>query len=284
MAEHEENGKGKKKHGSHGPGGHGGGDHEEHEGAPEWLISFADNVMLQMGFFVILLALNMKPASSGAGGAPTEEDQDGEQKMPPPSALLDFAIAVRQAFNNPVDMRSTDPRDLPLVRRLIERSVQGEANETGPKGRDTNVRSIRPGDHYSLGGAIGFEMGSAALTEANLHEIEMIAMHIRGRRFIIEVRGHTSAAETFQQVEKGMKLSYDRASAVAAALHRHGVEWKLIRLVACGDADRLTPIAYDTSSHRTNQRVEIIVTSETPPDDPYVKEPPVGGQADAPGQ
>lgn len=279
MSEHDqEHGKGKKKHAAHGPGGHGGGGgHEEHEGAPEWLISFADNVMLQMGFFVILLALNMKPASSGSGGAPSDEDQDGPKSTPPP-AMLDFAIAVRQAFNNPIDMRSTDPRDMPLVRRLLERSAQGDANETGPKGRDTNVRAIRPGDHYSLGGTIGFEMGSDTITPEMLREIEMIAMHIRGRRFVIEVRGHTSAAETFQQVEKGMKLSYDRAAAVAAAMSRNGVQWGLIRLVACGDSDRRTPIAYDDSAHRTNQRVEIIVTSETPPDDPYVKEPSVGGR------
>lgn len=46
-AGHEE-GHGKKGHGGHGGHGHGGG-HEEHAGAPEWLISFADNVALLMG-------------------------------------------------------------------------------------------------------------------------------------------------------------------------------------------------------------------------------------------
>ena len=44
----------------------GGGHDEEHEGAPEWLISFADMVMLIMGFFVILFALNMSPPAKAA--------------------------------------------------------------------------------------------------------------------------------------------------------------------------------------------------------------------------
>ncbi|MCL4212087.1 MAG: hypothetical protein KJZ68_15650, partial [Phycisphaerales bacterium] len=62
---HDQSGEHGKKHahkrGGHGHG-HGGGGHEEgHEGAPEWLISFADMVMLMMGFFVILFALNVNP-------------------------------------------------------------------------------------------------------------------------------------------------------------------------------------------------------------------------------
>ena len=55
----------------------GGGHDDEHEGAPEWLISFADMVMLIMGFFVILFALNMAPpATAGAGGNEEGEGTD----------------------------------------------------------------------------------------------------------------------------------------------------------------------------------------------------------------
>ena len=76
MADHDEHGEHEEGHGggSHG-GGHAAGGHEEgHEGAPEWLISFADNVALMMGFFVILLAMNMGPKGSSVNntGEPGE--------------------------------------------------------------------------------------------------------------------------------------------------------------------------------------------------------------------
>src|SRR4051812_10507126 len=105
---------GHKPHGGHGAHGAGGGGHEEaHEGAPEWLISFADNVALMMGFFVILLAMNMKePTSGGIGG----KDKNGQP--PINDALLDFQLAMRTAFNNPVSIDSTDASEQVLVNYL----------------------------------------------------------------------------------------------------------------------------------------------------------------------
>src|SRR2546422_8382074 len=81
---------------------HAGAAHEEHEGAPEWLISFADNTALMMGFFVILLAMNMKApvAHSGIG---SQDKNSG----PSPNEL-DFVIALRDAFN-PIDLASDNP-------------------------------------------------------------------------------------------------------------------------------------------------------------------------------
>lgn len=76
MSDHgEEHGEGGGSHGGSHGGGHGGGGHAEgeHEGAPEWLISFADMVMLIMGFFVIMLAMNMGPKTTAVqGGEPGE--------------------------------------------------------------------------------------------------------------------------------------------------------------------------------------------------------------------
>ena len=79
MSDHEHEGDGE-EHDSHGGGSHGAphAAHEEHhEGAPEWLISFADNVALMMGFFVILLAMNMGPKAKG------ESQEEGNGKPSP---------------------------------------------------------------------------------------------------------------------------------------------------------------------------------------------------------
>ncbi len=102
------------KHGGHGPGGHGG-EHEE-GGCPEWMISFADNTALMMGLFVILLAMNMGPkATAVMGGEPSEVETSAS---PQTESMLDFAISVREAFNNPVDMGSSEPRDEALRERI----------------------------------------------------------------------------------------------------------------------------------------------------------------------
>src|SRR5436190_2305796 len=114
---HDEAEGGHKGHGGAHGGGHGGAHEEHHEGAPEWLISFADNVALMMGFFVILLAMNMaKQTTGGIGG---KADMGGNPQEA--NSMIDFAIAVREAFNNPVDVNSTDPRERDMVKRLIER-------------------------------------------------------------------------------------------------------------------------------------------------------------------
>jgi outer membrane protein OmpA-like peptidoglycan-associated protein len=85
---------------------------------------------------------------------------------------------------------------------------------------------------------------------------------VRGHNLVIEARGHASAAEAFAKPDRGLRLSYDRALAVAEELVANGLQWGQLRVVACGDSERLVPVAYDESGHRANQRVEIIVTDQ----------------------
>jgi flagellar motor protein MotB len=257
--------------GSHG-GGHAGGGHEEgHEGAPEWLISFADNVMLQMGFFVILLALNIGEKAHG----PTSE---GEGTGQPSAAMMDFAIAVREAFNNPVDLNSSAPQDQALIRRIKQKELEGDTKEDGPPGDKQNMSSIRPSDYINLCGTVGFERGESAIPFEGSETIFEIAKRVGGHRFIVEVRGYVSSAEAAEGEDKdktsdrGMYLSYARAMAVAKQLESDGVTWRQLRVVAGGDTQRNTGRAQGAGQHRTNQRVEIVQTEELMPEDPYSQE------------
>jgi len=249
-----------KKHKSDGPP-HGGGHEEAHEGAPEWLISFADNVTLMMGFFVILFVLNMKPASAGGGNGGDPKSAGSASTLSP--EMLDVAIAIREAFNNPVDPNSSSPIDLPLVRRLIER---GESNalRDGPLGREHDVRSIRPTDYYSPAGAFEFDDHSSKISMSSRDDLDKITKLIRGYNLVIELRGHVSAAEANDAPDRGMSLSYDRALVVAEHFALQGIPWSHLRLVACGDGERLVQTTYDAEEHRRNQRVEVIVTEKVP--------------------
>ncbi|MBI1825912.1 MAG: OmpA family protein [Planctomycetes bacterium] len=254
-----------KEHGGHGGGGHGGGGHggggghEEHEGAPEWLISFADNVTLMMGFFVILLAMNLGPK----GGSPGKEQPgpEGESKEPPLS-FMDAALSIREAFNNPVDLNSIDPNDRPLVRHLLERKGKAQVEADGPKGDEHDVQSLRPSKYFSVCGAVPFEEGSSVLTPTAAESLNEVARHVRGVRLIVDVRGNVSAAEGYENPEGAMRLAFDRALAVARELVARGVEWKQIRIMSLADNDRVKSTVYDKAGHQVNQRVEIIVTDQ----------------------
>jgi flagellar motor protein MotB len=276
-------------HGSHG-GGHGGGGHAEgeHEGAPEWLISFADMVMLIMGFFVILLAMNMGPkATEAAEGAPSDQASDPAEQM-----MLDLAIGIREAFNNPVDVNSTNPAEQTLVRRLREKET-GRSVDEGPTKTGPQSESIRPTEYSAIGGRIPFDDNSPLISSIARQKIADIAAKVGQLRFIIEVRGHASPSESLRNEERGRKLAYERAMAVGQTLAAQGVPWRQIRLVACGDSDRVIARTYDRDQDRQNQRVEVILTKDVTPGDPYTREVNSGSsnaessdgeQADAPSE
>lgn len=252
-------------YGRHGPSG---GHEEPHEGAPEWLISFADNVMLQMGFFVILLALAMKAPSGGGEGKRRGEDTN--TGVPAVSAeQLDFAIAVRAAFNNPVQLDSTDARDVLLVQRLLARQRgSSEAEQEGLEGTDHDVQTIREGGLFGAGGVVPFETDSAVLDDVGRKCAVQLGTQFRGCRTMLEVRGHCSAAEAFKHPARGMELSYQRAYAVAEVLVAQGLGWNQLRLTACADNDRVNTRTYADAGHRRNQRAEVIEIDQVAPDAP----------------
>ncbi len=261
MAEHEEHKEGQAE-GGHGGGGHGGGAHggaahEEHEGAPEWLISFADNVALMMGFFVILLAMNMqKPKMGGVGG---------EAKMggAPTEQMIDFVIAMRKEFNNPIDLSSDNPAEAPLRRRIRDREA-GISNQAGEPGPGKESQAINPTDFTNGGGTIQFENDSSSLSDKGKTLVRNIADRIGGQRFMIEVRGHVSPHEAGEDEQKAFGLAHARAFTVAKELQAQGIPRSHLRLSSCADNQRKTTReqSYDAEQDQRNQRVEVIVTGE----------------------
>ncbi len=261
----ESHGGGGHKAGGHGGGHEGAGSHEEHEGAPEWLISFADNVALMMGFFVILLAMNMdKPAAGGVGG---------EGKYPsnePTDAMKDFAIEMRAAFNSQVDINSTNPREQELVQRLKDRKKEGgQTKQNGVDGKQSSVQATRPSDWVKTVAFAYFVDFDAQLSEEGKTSMAQAAETLRGQRWMVEVRGHVSAVEAKDNKERAMRLAHERAYAAALELVAQGMKWEQLRVVACADNERDTPRADSVEGHRNNQRAQVVTTQEPMPGDPF---------------
>ena len=244
----------------------GGGHEEAHEGAPEWLISFADNVALMMGFFVILLAMNMGPKGTSVNntGEPgTSTDQAARE--------ADFVIGMRDAFNNKVDPLGENPSEAWLRKRLEEKQG-GLATENGPDGSHPNLQAIRKSDFNRPTASIAFDDHESVLSAKGRNLVRDTADKLKGQRWIIEVRGHVSPFESMRNVRAAMQLSHERAMSVASALVESGIQWENIRIVACADSDRLISRTYDRGQDRTNQRVEIVEIAEQISPDPYTGE------------
>src|SRR5439155_19568472 len=73
---------------------------EECEECPEWIFTFADLVMLMMGFFVILWVL--KPSANPKPGGPNED-------------LIKVEAAIRDAFGYVPNPKSSDPVDMHMI-------------------------------------------------------------------------------------------------------------------------------------------------------------------------
>jgi len=255
-----EKGQGKGHGGGHG---HGGGGHEEgHEGAPEWLISFADMVMLIMGFFVILLALNMQKSTTGGVGGEGKNLTDDER-------LMELAIAIRAGFNNPVDMNSDDPAEAALRKRIRETMMPGDTLQPGPDGNMRDAQAPRTTDYVNITCLVLFPDGESTLSADAIASIIQTAGQLRGTQWIIEVRGHASAVETARDKVRSMKLAFDRSFAIGQELVRAGVPWDRLRIAACADNERAAPAPRDAAGNRSNQRGEIVVTTEPVAADPY---------------
>src|SRR5262245_48977653 len=137
---------------------HGGGGHEEgHEGAPEWLISFADNVALIMGFFVILLAMNMGPK----GATVNNTGEPGHEGV---ARQADWVLALRNGFNSPIDMTSNNPEEEWLRKRIREKQI-GRNDQDGPHGRSDKLQAPRPTDYTRVTAAVLFDDRSSLLSQ-----------------------------------------------------------------------------------------------------------------------
>lgn len=260
-----------KKHKKH----HHHGAHAEHEHEEGWIVSFADNVLLMMGFFVILLAMNMGPkGSSDSAPSSTAEER-----------LLDVAIAVREAFHNPVSMDSILPEDQALIRRLRDRRKPGAGNTPADAGetpasdghQDTvggkGISNVRPSDWQDEADFVQFEDNEVLLSPQAKATISQISRRIMDTRWMVEVRGHASKWETWRDTKKARDLAYERAWVVGNEMVLNGVQWEQIRLVSSGTCAPIIARARTSDEAQTNQRTEILVLREHAPPDPYSNAP-----------
>ena len=231
----------------------------ECEECPEWIFTFADLVMLMMGFFVILWVLKPAPTKESASQGSSEE-------------WLTVVASVREAFGYLPDPHSTDPVDLHMLLKKspTQNQVKGpklgsrsHRDQNSQEGTDPEVQSIRDGKHATVGGRLLFEAGQSALTAATKQEVDAVADQIRGHYTIVRIKGHTAGDDLPDDAtpQQKMDLSLKRAQVIAAELESKGVDPETLRIEGCSVYEPVNLRAYTPEAIAPNRRVEIDVTS-----------------------
>jgi outer membrane protein OmpA-like peptidoglycan-associated protein len=231
----------------------------ECEECPEWIFTFADLVMLMMGFFVILWVLKPPAGKSSSGSG---ESAAAEEKW------LDTVGEIRQAFGYLPDPTSKDPVDRSMLEHKKIMFDPSHANGMGgnttvkpqaPQGTEPDVQSLRPGKHVIVGARIMFEKGSDALPDGATKQLDQMVKIIQGHRQIFLVKGHTGVddlPETATSQQK-MDLSVRRAQVVADYLGNHGVDPQILRVEGCSTFEPVAERAYSDTQRSQNRRVEV---------------------------
>src|SRR2546421_3869282 len=140
----------------------------ECEECPEWIFTFADLVMLMMGFFVILWVLKPAPGKNNEDPLSNKE-------------WLKVAAAIREAFGYIPDPNTKDPVDVEMLLQKLQKMKipkgPGDGGHTrlprkGAEGTDPEVTAIRTGKQASVGGRVLFDGASAKLSPEALGALD----------------------------------------------------------------------------------------------------------------
>jgi flagellar motor protein MotB len=226
----------------------------ECEECPEWIFTFADLVMLMMGFFVILWVLKPSPTKSAEGAV---DDH-----------YLEVLAKIRDAFGYLPDPKSSDPVDVKLLLLKLQQMKPlkgpGDGGKTmrdrrGAEGTDTEVKTIREGKQAIVGTRILFDIGQSNLSPEATQDLDQIVSLIKGHRKIVQVKGNTSLDDFPESAaaQDRMNLSVRRAQAAADYLTAHGVEPDVLRVQGCSTFEPIIQRVYNTDARLVNRRVEI---------------------------
>jgi outer membrane protein OmpA-like peptidoglycan-associated protein len=229
----------------------------EAEECPEWIFTFADLVMLMMGFFVILWVL--KP--------PEGKQTNGEADK----KWLDTVAEIRKPFGWVPDPLSSDPVDKNALKRPDPSTGKGGQTTEPPdgaRGTEPLVTNIRPGTHVAVGGRLGFALGDATLNPETLRVADEVFGLIKGHRNIIQVKGHAGLDDFPDGTpsQRFMDLSLRRAQAIADYFLSKGCSPDVLRVQGCSTFEPVVQKVYDAGAQAFNRRVEIEVTNVTVPE------------------
>ncbi len=162
---------------------------EKPDGAPEWMVSFADMITIMMSFFVIMFAL-------ASGEAAKNKQHNSKQQAAFESLQYRFGPNYR-----PFASWGLMPGDSPASHagsrdksKVLTRPATDPAGEVKVLRREqARIHVPGHGDRTVIGGIIFFEDDAHPLSKEQRDRLKIIAAEMAGKPQEIEVLGHVSS-------------------------------------------------------------------------------------------
>ena len=161
---------------------------EKPEGAPEWMVSYADMITIIMSFFVIMFAIASGEAAKGKRTQQQQAAIDSLQNRFGPK-YQPFASWGLMPGNSPIRHAGAHEKG---KQPIIVPDEEGGTVKVLKRER-SRIRIPGRGDRIVIGGVVYFGDKTLALADSQTARLKLIAEEMAGKPQQIEIVGHTSA-------------------------------------------------------------------------------------------
>lgn len=200
---------------------------EKPEGAPEWMVSYADMITIIMSFFVIMFAIASGEAAKGKRNQQQQAAFQSLQNRFGPK-YQPFASWGLMPGNSPV--RHAGAHDKGKQPVVVPDEEGGKVKVL--KRERARIRIPGRGDRVVIGGVVYFGDTTLALADSQTARLQVIAEELAGKPQQIEIVGHTSARPLApgSSHRDRWDLAYARCRQVARLLDTMKVEPERLRI------------------------------------------------------
>jgi chemotaxis protein MotB len=214
------------------------------EGAPEWMVSYADMITILMSFFAVMFSMAMsKDAKKDVPMMKSLQRQFGA--LPTTNYLpLGAALTPKAAATTIPQMESRN------------RSPGEEFAHASPSG-----------DQATIGGVIYFDSGTSGLDEEQRRQLQTLAKVVGSKPGKIEILAHMLGRprDADDKLGRTWNLAHARCNSTTRYLVSLGIDPERIRI---GVAAQFEPnrVGGDTFLLEKNDSVEVFTLNEIPQD------------------
>ena len=231
--------------------------HEEKpEGAPEWMVSFADMITIMMSFFVIMFAIATGEAAKGKKAWAKEDSA---------IASLQYRFGPKwKPFSNwgPMPGNSSIRSGGDHGGKKFNEPPPGDTDGTTklPK-RLPRIRLPGHGDRVVIGGVVFFGSVNTNLDDQQKSWLQVIADEMAGKPQLIEVEGYLSAEPlpADSPYHDRRDLAFARCRQTADLLAQMKIDPERIRIAIAPVTERRAPDESSTVPPEES-RVDIFLT------------------------